>query len=341
VLRFSPDGQTLLIAGGLGGQSGTVVGVDTNTWTRRFTFTDDSDAILTADLDSAGHRVVYGGPTRLVKVLQVADGKLLHTFRKSTDWVLSTRFSPDGLLVAAGDRFGGIHVWAAKSGQEFLTLRGHTKVITSLAWRADSESLASTSDDGTVRVWNMHTGEETKQWIAHQAGVLDLHWQNTDLLTSGRDKMIRVWKANGEQLHEYGPASDEVLRITMLPTKKVILSGDWSGQIQSWGAESPSVITLPMKLQASVPTSIKVPVPELAKVTVAQNTLPTKVTSASDLNRKRETLKSIEAAAERMKDEAARDPKNTSLAKAYLQLCEAALAMKAEVLAAESQENKK
>ena len=42
------------------------------------------------------------------------------------------------------------------------------------------------------------------------------------------------------------------------------------------------------------------------------------------------------SAAEKLKDEAARDPANAALAKAYLQLCEAALAMKAEVLAAEA-----
>ena len=103
-------------------------------------------------------RVVFGGPGRVVKVVSVPDGKLVHTFRKPTDWVLSVGFSPEGLLVAAGDRFGGLYVWEAKSGKEFLTLRGHTKGVTGLAWRADSDALASCSEDGTVRVWDMHTG---------------------------------------------------------------------------------------------------------------------------------------------------------------------------------------
>jgi hypothetical protein len=57
--------------------------------------------------------------------------------------------------------------------------------------------------------------------------------------------------------------------------------------------------------------------------------------SSADLERKRATLKAIEDAAEKMKDEAARNPRNEALAKAYLHLCEAALAMKVEVLASE------
>jgi predicted translin family RNA/ssDNA-binding protein len=70
---------------------------------------------------------------------------------------------------------------------------------------------------------------------------------------------------------------------------------------------------------------------------VAKVTPPTSVASVSsaDLDRKRATLKAIEDAVEKLKEEAARNPQNAALAKAYLQLCEAALAMKAEVIAAE------
>ncbi len=81
---------------------------------------------------------------------------------------------------------------------------------------------------------------------------------------------------------------------------------------------------------------VAVPNPELPAAPVVKPVSPAAVAvSASDLDRKRATLKSIEDAAERMKDEAARNPQNAALAKAYLQLCEAALAMKAEVVAAE------
>ena len=169
-LRFSRDGTVLLAAGGVGGQSGAVVGFQVDSWKRLFTLTDDTDAVLAADISADKTQVVFGGPGRVVKLVSVPDGKPIHTFRKATDWVLSVGFSPEGLLVAAGDRFGGLYVWEAKSGKEFHTLRGHTKGVTGITWRADSNAVASCSEDGTIRVWDMHTGSELSKWDAHAGG---------------------------------------------------------------------------------------------------------------------------------------------------------------------------
>ena len=106
---------------------------------------------------------------------------------------------------------------------------------------------------------------------------------------------------------------------------------------ESGGAAS--ALALPVSAKPAAVAAIPVPVPKLP-VAAGKPAAPTVGTAIellkADLVRKRATLKAIEDAAERLKDEAARDPKNPALAKAYLQLCEAALAMKAEVLAVEA-----
>src|SRR5262249_55531979 len=43
VLRFSRDGTVLLAAGGVGGQSGAVVGFEVGSWNRLFTVGDEAD----------------------------------------------------------------------------------------------------------------------------------------------------------------------------------------------------------------------------------------------------------------------------------------------------------
>ena len=115
-LRFSADGKLLLAAGGTGGESGAVIGYEVGTWKRLFKIVDATDAVLSADISRDKKCVVFGGPSKLVKVASVPDGKILHSFRKPTDWVLSVGFSPEGLLVAAGDRFGGLYVWSREIG---------------------------------------------------------------------------------------------------------------------------------------------------------------------------------------------------------------------------------
>lgn len=338
-LRFSPDAKVLLAAGGVGGQSGAIAGIEVGTWKRLFTLTDATDAILCADLSSDKTRVAFGGPSRLVKIAAVADGQILHTFRKPTDWVMSVAFSPEGLLLAAGDRFGGLYVWEAKSGKEFATLRGHTKAVMAIAWQADSNGFVSGSEDGSVRLWDMHRLRETAQWTAHADGVLDvvMHADGT-LATAGRDHRVRVWNTPGKLLAELGPTEDIAMRVALSADGKTVVAGDWAGTVQLWptGGGKGTRFTLPIDPKPTRSATVPVPVPNLPVATV-RPTPPTAIPTAldtlkNDLARKLLVLRTIEDAVEKLKDEAARHPKNEALAKAYLQLCEAALAMKADVL---------
>lgn len=341
VLRFARDGKLLLVAGGVGGQSGAVVGYEVGTWKRLFTLTDPADAVLAADITTDKTHVAFGGPSRLVKVATVPDGKVLHTFRKPTDWVLSVGFSPEGLLVAAGDRFGGLYVWETKSGKEFATLRGHTKAVTAITWRADSDAFASSSEDHSVRVWDMHTSTETVRWDAHQDGATDLVWHPTGVLaTAGRDGRVKLWDAKGKLTAEFGPADDAVLKVGLTADAKTVVSGDWSGAARVWSVAGGAGTKLTLPLDTKPITAAVVPVPTPAlPVAAVRPALPGVLPLAglqAELARKRAALKSVEDATEKLKDEAARNPKNAALAKAYLQLCEAALAMKAEVLETEA-----
>lgn len=344
-LRFSRDGTVLIAGGGIGGQSGSVVGFEVGTWKRLFAVGDETDAILAADISTDKTRVAFGGPGRAIKVFSVPDGKQLHAFRKPTDWVLSVGFSPEGLLVAAGDRFGGLYVWEARSGKEFLTLRGHTKAVTGLAWRADSDVLASCSEDGTVRVWDMHSGSEVAKWAAHAGGVLDIAFHPLGVLsTAGRDARAKLWDAKGKAVADLGPANDAVLKVAFTSDAKAVVTGDWSGEVRAWPAAggaggAGAKLALPMESQpisaAIVPVAVPAAVPLSAPTSPARPAVASTITQ-SDLARKRVALKAVEDAVEKLKDEAARNPKNPALAKAYLQLCEAALAMKTEVLGAEA-----
>lgn len=355
-IRFSGDGQWLFVAGGIGGQSGAVVGFEVGSWKRIFTWNDENDAILTLDIAPDRSAIAMGGPTRVVKVISVPDGKVLHTHRKNTDWVTAVTYSPDGLLLAAGDRFGGLYVWEAKSGKEFWNLRGHTKAITGLVWQADSDRLISASEDGTVRIWDMHSGQEIECWVAHDSGVTALApAPSNKLFSAGRDQRVRLWTIKGDLKAEIGQCADIITRVASRHDKSEVLTGDWSGHVQAWSATGSASSSLPLPIVESTPTSaVVVPVPlpgdppadadeaprpkatnRAASVVSPPRPQPAGAVSPADVERKRAALKSVEEAIERVKEEAARNPGNTALAKAYLQLCEVALALKAEVLTAE------
>src|SRR5262249_60456769 len=102
-------------------------------------------------------------------------------FRKPTEWVTATSFSPDGLFAAAGDRFGGLFLWEARSGKSFLSLRGHPRAITAIAWPAGKDAMVTAGEDGRIECWDLHTGRSIAGWDAHPGGVLSI-----DVEASGR-----------------------------------------------------------------------------------------------------------------------------------------------------------
>src|SRR5262249_21181360 len=119
-------------------------------------------------------------------------------------------------------------------------------------------------------------------------------------------------------------------------------AGDWSGALTVWPVAGGKGVRLPLPIEAKQQATAMIPVPTPVVPTSVATTRSASTgtgKAAADLERKRAALKAVEDAAEKLKEEAARNPKNPALAKAYLQVCEAVLAMKAEVLEAEAAVN--
>ena len=148
VLKFSRSGALLLAGGGRGGQSGLAVVYDVKTGKRVFEIGKEKeyDVVLAADISPDQGQVALGGPGKIVRVYNTADGQLQFEMKKHTEWITAMEFSPDGVLLATGDRNNGLMVWEAQTGREFFDLRGHNGAITDISWRLDSNVVASSTD---------------------------------------------------------------------------------------------------------------------------------------------------------------------------------------------------
>ncbi len=233
-VRFSRDGELLLAGGGIGGESGKVVGIEVATGRRVFAVGEESDVVLTFDLSPDRSLVALGGPGKSVKVYRTSNGELVHTLRKHTDWILSVAFSPDGLLLASADRFGSLQVWEASTGKAFLTLRGHVGPVNTVSWAADSERLLSGGQDGTLRMWDMHQGTQLKSWDARIGGVLSAEWTvPNQIVAGGRDRKVGVFDPEGRQQREWSVA-DEVGEIAVSADGSRLIAGDAGGHLTAW-----------------------------------------------------------------------------------------------------------
>ena len=229
----------LVAGGGRGGKVGRVIAWDVKTGQQVLKVGQEYDTVLSADITADQATVAIGSPSKRIKLHDTADGELLHNIKKHSEWVTSVSFSPDGVLLATGDRNGGVHVWEAFSGNLFYTLEGNKGAITSITWRSDSNIVATASADGSVRLFAMTNGRQVRNWTAHGGGVLSLHFaRNGQLVSSGRDKQVKVWAQDGKQIKALGGFTDLPLEVAFTQDAKRVIVGDWLGSVTVWDIET-------------------------------------------------------------------------------------------------------
>jgi WD40 repeat protein len=257
VVRFTRDGKLLLAAGGEAAKSGRVVVWDVATAARVVEAGEEYDEVLAADLSPDRRLVAVGGPAKVARLVATADGKVEGQVTRHTDWVTAVAFSPDGKLLASGDRAGNLFLTEPRGVRDAGVLKGHAGPITAVAWRGDGAMLASASGDGSVRLWDPRQATQVKTWQAHGGGVEGLAWlPDGRLVTTGRDRRAKLWKADGGLERELPPLADIGTRVAVTADGGRLFAGDWSGAVTAFatndGAKAGELDTNPPQLAARI-----------------------------------------------------------------------------------------
>ena len=86
-------------------------------------------------------------------------------------------------------------------------------MVTGLDWRLDSNVLASSSEDASVKLWDMFTGNQIKSWNAHGGGTTSVRFaKDGRLVTTGRDRVAKLWAQDGKELKKFGGFADLALQ---------------------------------------------------------------------------------------------------------------------------------
>ncbi|KAI0122126.1 DUF1900-domain-containing protein [Daldinia grandis] len=145
-------------------------------------------------------------------------------FRGHTAAVLDTDWNPfNDRIIASASEDGKIMIWEVPQGFTLLTdaeeppdvspvskLTGHSRKVGQVLFNPAAENiLASASGDFTIKIWDVGTGS-APHTLKHPDIVQSLSWNanGTMLVTTSRDKKLRVWDVRQERPAHEGPGHE-------------------------------------------------------------------------------------------------------------------------------------
>jgi WD40 repeat protein/serine/threonine protein kinase len=144
-----------------------------------------------------GRWVAIAGRENVVRVWDVATGKLLHTFTShaKSSWysVIALAFSRDGKLLASAGS-DGTRIWDLSTGKERFPRPAHAGPVATVAFNPRGPILASGGVDNTIRMWNLSSLKSDNPDPSHAAPITHVMFSPDGylLVSASLDHTIQV-----------------------------------------------------------------------------------------------------------------------------------------------------
>jgi WD40 repeat protein/predicted Ser/Thr protein kinase len=201
------------------------------------TITGHSSFINSLAFSPDNKTLVSGGADKLIKVWDLATGKVIRSLKGHAGFINFLTISPDGQLLVSASADKMIKVWNLDTGKLIRTLKGHVGFVNFLAISPDGQILASASADKTVKVWNLETGKEIRTLKGHSNSInsIAISFDGKTLFSASADRTIKIWNVvNGKEIRTLKGHSSFVNYVAISPDGKTLLSGSADQTIKMW-----------------------------------------------------------------------------------------------------------
>lgn len=157
--------------------------------------------LYTVSFHPGDSHLVTGGYDKLVRLLDLENGKIIKEFEGHKLSISSVCLSPMGNLIISGSKDSTIKFWDTVSGLCIKTITSHLGEITSVSLNSNGSMLLSSSKDNSNRLWDMRMGRFLRKFKGHQntrTNFIRSSFVNSKLIIGGsEDGIAYFWDIQG------------------------------------------------------------------------------------------------------------------------------------------------
>jgi WD40 repeat protein len=154
-IAFSPDGKLLAAAGGSPAEFGQVQIWDVQAHKNLKTFQPSTDSLYGVSFSPDGKAVACGGADKVVRRINVENGKVVTEFKAHADWVLATCFTMDGKQFVSGGRDKALKLIDVETGRFVDDINNPTEQVLCMARHPKEDKVLYGGDLGGARIYKI------------------------------------------------------------------------------------------------------------------------------------------------------------------------------------------
>ncbi len=246
---FTPDGASLVAAGGRAGQFGSVTVWDVARRQRRLVVKGHSDSILAAAVAPDGKALATAGYDRQILIWDLTSGQVVRSLKDHSDSVYGLAFARDQKTLASCAADRTVKLWDWTTGKRTATLSEATAELYAVVLTSDGSHVLAAGVDRSIRMWRIVGGEVKleRSAFAHDAPVVRLA-VSTDgamLASSAEDRTVRLWKLDTLTPHAtIPPQADWVQALAFDPDGRRLALGLYDGRLALWDPSAGKIATV-------------------------------------------------------------------------------------------------
>lgn len=241
-VRFSADGRTLVLAGGITGLTGVAQIRDAASGALVREFAGHSDLLYDAEFSPDGKLLATAGYDRAIRLWSVADGALLRTMDVHKGAVFDLAFDPTGKVLASASADETVKLWRVADGERLDTLNAPQGEQVAVLFTPDGGSVIAAGADKRIHLWRLISREKpalnplVHSRFAHEAAIvgLALSADGKTLLSSASDRTVKSWSLPDlAQRHAYDLQPDVTPVLAAAPKSDRIFLARMDGSMGS------------------------------------------------------------------------------------------------------------